>query len=59
LLKTLTKSDGITVLGRDRVLRNLNKARNTVVDYVQLSKDQVAEFTKLYMPESQGLYDDV
>jgi hypothetical protein len=48
------------VLGRDGVLRSLNKARNTVVDYVKLSKDQVTEYTKLYFPlASQKLYIDV
>jgi hypothetical protein len=47
------------VLGRDGVLRNLNKARDTIIDYVQLSKDQVAEYTKLYMPEFRGFNDDV
>lgn len=41
------------------MLRSLNKARDTVVDYVQLSKDQVGEYTKLYLPESRGLYEDV
>jgi hypothetical protein len=60
LLATLTKSDGVMVLGRDGVLRSLNKARNTVVDYVKLSKDQVTEYTKLYFPlASQKLYIDV
>jgi hypothetical protein len=60
LLATLTKSDGVMVLGRDGVLRSLNKARNTVVDYVKLSKDQVTEYTKLYFPPaSQELYIDV
>jgi hypothetical protein len=48
------------MLGRDGVLRSLNKARNTVVDYVKLSKDQVTEYTKLYFPlASQELYIDV
>jgi hypothetical protein len=60
LLVTLVKSDGIRVLGRDGVLRSLDKARTTVVDYVKLTAAQVTEYTKLYMPAaSQELYVDV
>lgn len=59
LLQTLTPSDGIAVLGRDGVLRNLNKGRDTVVDYIQLSKAQVAEFTARCMPDAKELYHDV
>ena len=47
------------MLGKDGVVRSLNKCRDTVVDYVQLSKDQVAEYIKLYMLDSGGLYADV
>jgi hypothetical protein len=31
-------------LGADGVLRSINIAQDTVIDYVQLSKSQIAEF---------------
>lgn len=46
--KTLKSSDGVTHLGDDGVLRSLNAARDTVIDYVQLSKRQIAEFLAKY-----------
>ena len=44
------------MLGRDGVLRRLNSARDTVVDYVQLSADHIAEFTKRYPVEARGMW---
>jgi hypothetical protein len=41
------------MLGRDGVLRRINSARDTVVDYVQLFTDHIAEFTKAY-PQRHG-----
>lgn len=46
--KILKSSDGVTHLGEDGVLRSLNAARDTVVDYVQLSEHQIAEFLAKY-----------
>jgi hypothetical protein len=46
--KILKSSDGVTHLGKDGVLRSLNAARDTVIDYAQLSEHQIAEFLAKY-----------
>jgi len=40
----MKRSDGIYDVGPDGVARSLNAARDTVVDYVQLTERQVGEF---------------
>lgn len=44
------------MLGLDGVLRRVNGARDTVIDYVQLSASHVAEFTKRYPPEARWMW---
>ncbi|CAO2658183.1 Nn.00g059060.m01.CDS01 [Neocucurbitaria sp. VM-36] len=43
-LKNFKNGKGIDDLGRDGVLRSLNPAHDTVIDYVQLSEGQIAQF---------------
>lgn len=40
------------MLGNDGVLRSLNLERTKVIDYVQLDKDQVAEYVKTHLDEN-------
>jgi hypothetical protein len=47
---------GIRSLGRDGVLRRLNGARDTVLDYVQLSARHLEEFTKRFPPEAREIW---
>lgn len=57
VLQTLKKDGpGIRMLGRDGVLRRLNGARETVVDYVPLSASHIAEFTKRYPAEARDMW---
>jgi hypothetical protein len=59
-MKSLTRGNGVEVLGYDGVLRSLNHERTKVIDYVQLDKDQVAEYVKTYLDENvQEHYDGV
>ncbi|XP_014554971.1 hypothetical protein COCVIDRAFT_28017 [Bipolaris victoriae FI3] len=51
-IKGLAKGNGVQVLGYDGVLRSLNLERTKVIDYIQLDKDQVAEYVKTRLDES-------
>jgi hypothetical protein len=42
--KNLKSGMGIEDLGRDGVLRSLNPAYDTVIDYVQLSERQIVQY---------------
>jgi hypothetical protein len=44
LNKSIKSGGGIKHLAKDGVLRSLNPARDTVVDYIQLDKRQIAEY---------------
>lgn len=44
------------MLGLDGVLRRLNVAQDTVLDYVQLSASHITEFTKDYQPAARELW---
>jgi hypothetical protein len=46
-MKGLKSRGGVKYLANDGVLRSLNPGRDTVVDYVQLNKGQIAEFFDL------------
>lgn len=43
-LKDFKTGNGIEDLGRDGVLRSLNPAHSAVIDYVQLSELQIAQY---------------
>jgi hypothetical protein len=44
VLKNFKIGPGMDVLGSDGVLRSLNLAYDTVIDYVQLSERQITEY---------------
>jgi hypothetical protein len=44
------------MLGRDGVLRRFNSAHDTVVDYVQLSADHIAEYINAFPQEAQEMW---
>jgi hypothetical protein len=49
----------MTMLGRDGVLRRLNAAHDTVVDYVQLSPRHLSDYTAEYPPEAREMWADI
>jgi hypothetical protein len=46
--KMPVSKDGVTHLGENGVLRSLNAARDTVVDYVQFKERQIEEYLARY-----------
>lgn len=46
----------MTMLGQDGVLRRLNPAHDTVMDYVQLSPRHLAEYVAKYPPEAREMW---
>ncbi|KAF1828857.1 hypothetical protein BDW02DRAFT_584170 [Decorospora gaudefroyi] len=46
-LKNFNFGDGLEYLAGDGVLRSFNAARDSIIDYVQLSEDQIEEYLEL------------